>query len=708
MYKLKKSISLLLTVLILFLYAAYPVISYAQEVTPIDTPTPTVDQPIPTDIPTVDPSPTDTPTPTPTPIIIDNSSSVSNNTAAVSDTGDINVDANPTPTPIVDPAVSPSPDSSDALGATDSSNQLDPADSTPSGTEDPTSTNSPDQSSTTTITTGDAVSNTAIENNVNTTCVNSTVVNQTINIFVTQNGDINLSDPYTIAASAIQDHPDDPVINVSAVNVNNFAYLDNNAVSFASSGNNSINSIGDAIINTGNAYSAVSILNKVNFTIINSEVHLVTINLFGQLNGNIILPNLNPFSSCTNCGASLDADNQASVTNNVDSVANSGKDQITASSEAGLIVTGDAKSAVNVLNIVNTDLNGVDARVLYINNLGNWNGDYIGWDNNILGDNGSGLVLFSLGTNQTTCSNCGTSADIHNTAIVKNNVLSFADSGNNSITGGNGAITTGTALSAVSLLNFVNSTFINSFGFFGFINIFGNWNGSIGGANEFAALNAPDNSPSLANTNQTSSNPTQEQGGQLNVENKNNVGAYVYPGDTVTFFINVGNPGTGKVYGTKLVLYLIKNGVLVGKANYDLGDIPGGQSIGVTTGIALPKNTSPGLYTARAIATGNVGPDNSSVSASSDSLFTVFGNSLAILTNSKSNSPKVAVLGAQNGLTDRSSAQRAQATPFLMLLIALIFSYVVIRLLRKTNYIFIILSSRTFKEKVYFLKMLLL
>ena len=134
------------------------------------------------------------------------------------------------------------------------------------------------------------------------------------------------------------------------------------------------------------------------------------------------------------------------------------------------------------------------------------------------------------------------------------------------------------------------------------------------------------------------------------------------PGDTVTFAINVSNPGTGKVYGTKLVLYLIKNGVLVGSANYDLGDIPGGQGVSITTGIALPKNTPPGLYVARAVASGNVGPDNQTISASSDSSFTVFGSSINFLTNSKGNNPKITVLGAQNGLVDKSSPKKTKHT----------------------------------------------
>lgn len=262
-------------------------------------------------------------------------------------------------------------------------------------------------------------------------------------------------------------------------------------------------------------------------------------------------------------------------------------------------------------------------------------------------------------------------------------------------------------------MNFINTNFINSFGFFGFINIFGNWNGNIGGASEFAALNTPnpDTTVNVSNdssNNNGSSDTAQEQGGQLSVGNTNNVGLYVLPGDTVTFFLTVKNTGTGKVYSTTLNLTLIHNGQSLGTASFALGDIPGGKGVKVTTGIVLPKNTPPGYYTAVAESTGNVGPNNSSVSASSDSNFTVFGNTIvAAASYGNSNYPKTAVLGSTNikELTTKTASEDAF---YLTLIVLLTLAYVSIKIVRKREYIYEVISSPSFKEKLTSMRMLLL
>jgi hypothetical protein len=707
--KFKKTISILLTVLLLLHYAVYPTLSFAQEVTSAanaDTPTPT-----PTPV-TIDNSSafenqtTDTPTPTPTPVTIDNSSAVENQTDVNSSTGNNTVDISPTPAPDDDQTITPTstPDQDDTLNTNYSANLLlDQA--TPSAGDNESSNSTQNPTGNAIINTGNAVSNTTVENDVNTTSVNSNVVNQTINIFVTQDGDINLFDPYIIASSAIQVRPDDPLINISAVNVNNFAYLDNNVVSFANTGNNSILNAENAIINTGNAYSAVSILNKVNFTIINSEVHIVTINLFGKLNGNIILPDLNISTNCSDCGVNLNEEDRASVDNNIVSSANSGDNSVIASGSA-VIATGNSQSAINNLNIVNTNLVGVNATVLYINDFGNWNGNFIGWSGYGPQSGDQNLVLSSISSNTILCASCSGTVNLDNHALVTNNILSFANTGNNSINGGNSIVTTGNAYSVVSLFNFINSSFINSSGFFGFINIFGDWNGSIGGKSEFAALASQDNQ--TVDSPQSNQSQTMEQGGALTIDQSNNVGQFVYPGDTVTFFANTRNTGSGKVYNVNLVLYLIKNGINVGSANYVLGDIPAGDNVKITTEIALPKNFLSGNYTARVVATGNVGPSNSLVSASSDSNFTVFGNIITITSNDKTQTLRAAVLGTNNKTYYNSARNSLQSLLYFSLLVLIVFSYISIRLIRKKEYIFQILNSYTFKEKLVAFRMFLL
>ena len=434
----------------------------------------------------------------------------------------------------------------------------------------------------------------------------------------------------------------------------------------------------------------------------------MTINIFGNLNGNIILPDPTASTNCSGCGVSTTINNTATVNNNLSSTADTGNNSIVASGSA-TIVTGNAQSAVNTLNIVNTNLLGANAEVLYINDLGTWNGNFIGWGNFAATSGGGSLVLYSLTPGAGGSPTDLTQAGITNTAFVTNNVSSLALSGGNSINGGNSSITTGNAFSAISLMNFINTNFINSFGFFGFINIFGNWTGNIGGASQFAALNAANSDTSPSSDSGTgNANTTQDQGGQLSIDNTNNVGLYALPGDTVTFFMTIKNSGTGKVYGTKLNLTLMHNGQALGTASFALGDIAGGQSGKVTTGIVLPKNTLPGYYIAVADVSGNVGPDNSSVSANSNSDFTVFGRTIvAAASYNGGNHPKTAVLGSTNkkGLAIKSAAENLL---YLSLIFLLLFVYFSLRLIRGRKYLLEVISSPSFKEKLVSIRMLLL
>jgi len=270
MKNLRKYFALVLIAFLMVYYTILPSLIYAQEVTSTDTPTPDASTTIdsnttadttsnnsansgdnsisPTPTPTADPSvtPTDTPTPTPT------------------DTLDA-LNAllpTPTPTPTVDP-VNPSLDTSNP--ATDSG-QINQDDAT--GSADPTITNTGDVTndinsngnsgentansdgstngkghSDSSIGTGDATSVTNSDNSLNTINVNSNLIVQSVNIYLTQNADINLSDPITIAAQEIVSHPNDPTVNVLFTSINNYAYLTNDIFNFYNTCGNSINTL---------------------------------------------------------------------------------------------------------------------------------------------------------------------------------------------------------------------------------------------------------------------------------------------------------------------------------------------------------------------------------------------------------------------------------------------------------------------------------
>jgi hypothetical protein len=691
--RFKKQMSILLTIVMLLFNVAFPVMSYAQVATPNDTSSPTpIDSSTPTS--SVDPSsspivsPTDTPTPSP----------------------DSSLLASPTPNPSSTPGSDPSNVGTVNNVATSSAvtgdNSLSATDSATdnSGNQSGQSSSNTGGSS---IQTGDAVSVVNAQNSVNSTAINSNVINQTINIYVTQNGDLNLSDPFAVAASAIQANPNDPVINVSFTTINNYAYISNSINSSANTGVNTANQ--SAAINTGNAYSAVSLLNQVNFTVLNSQIHIVTINIFGTLNGNIILPDVNASTNCSGCGINIASSNSGELTNNVNSSANTGQNSATGSAD---IQTGNASSITNILNLMNTNTYGINGQVLFINVLGNWLGNFIGWGNIGPQQGGSGLTIFNLnpgsfGSNG--CSSCSAEPNITNFASVINNINSSANSGGNTLIG-NGSITTGNSFNAVSLINFINSTFINSSGFFGFINIFGNWVGDIGGASNFTDSNNNNNQENVQSVEQTTptnnnSNTPQEQGGQLAVTNANNTGKFVYPGDTITFFEKVNNIGTGKVYGVKLNLFLIYNGQIAGGTSFNLGDIEAAKGVKLNTGFVLSKFSPPGLYTARAYVTGNVGPNSQTVSATADSYFTIFSNIFGLGSN---NPQKLkTVLGAHYPQNTQGSKSGDYGP--LYALITVVIAYVALRGLREKDKVMVIFAKRiTLEERMKSLKMFLL
>lgn len=486
------------------------------------------------------------------------------------------------------------------------------------------------------VETGDALSVVEVENSINSTEVNSQVLYQTLNIFAS--GDIDLTTtPLAIAEAVFSQNNNAQVVNVLVIDNQNFAYLENNIVSFADTGGNTIEGAQEAVITTGDACSVVSLLNKINTTIVDSTIHIVTINIFGGVKGNIILPEFSSSSEDGGGGEVIQTENTAIVENKISSTAISGQNSIT-STESASIETGIANSTVNLVNIVNTNLIGVVFYHLFINTFGTWTGDFLGWDDfgALTGSSSLSLNSVNPGSNGNgSCLSCSSDILLENEAYVTNSVSSITNTGGNSINGGEATIKTGNAYSAVSIINFVNTSIIRSFGFFGFFNIFGFLDGNIGGASFFATPPAsePESEPDelkpgpegTGTTGQESGPSVREEGGLLEVSQYNNVGTHVFPGDTITFFVTVKNPGTGHVYDTKLRVGLVNNGLDMGGATFDLGDIDPGKGVKITTGLVLSKNAEPGEYIARAVVSSYVGPDNSLISASADSSFLIAG-----------------------------------------------------------------------------------
>lgn len=678
MKKFKRFVVILVCTLLIFERSV--VFSFAQEVetTPTPTPAPT-EEPVSQSL-VVTATPTATPTETPSEATITDSASVTNNVDSTANTGqNVIVVVTPTSTPMVTPeGLEPTPEVSPTVSLTPTPEPTslpeESASSTPFSTSSPTPIPQ--------IETGDVLTVANVENEVNTNTVNSEFVNHTLNIYLSDEAhdiDLNLLSQNVIVKVFGQDENFGEVVSVAAYSIDNFAYVENNIAADANTGGNNIEGAQAGEIVTGDAYSAISLLNKVNTNIVNSRVHVVTINIFGSLTGNIILPDSSRPPSEPCCPATLIAENSAIVVNNISSEANSGENTVTALENKAEIITGNAKSVVNVYNLINTNIVNSYFNHFKVNNMGEWAGSFLGWNKS----------AEELKTEQI-CDNCNNNLVLGSSAEVINEVASRANTGKNSVSGEEGKIKTGNAFSSTSIINLINTNIINSSGFVGFINIFGRLIGDIGGTEMFPDLSpepsaepASEPEPEVAPETQTQNSPQKEAGGKLEVVHKTNVGTHVLPGDTVTFFVKTKNPGTGIVYGTKLTIELLKNGKSYGGAVFNLGDIKPGKAVNLTTGLVLSKNAKGGEYTARVSAAGVVGPDDGQIFASSESKFLLLASTPIV--SGVSASENLPPVTTPQILGDTAPTPAFDAYKWLKLYFYLLGSYLVAKSYQKRN-----------------------
>jgi len=391
------------------------------------------------------------------------------------------------------------------------------------------------------IETGNAVAEADVVNVVNTNLVGSDFWQAIINLFEDSQENIDLTkiegienfDPELISVLAQNFNTGSDSTNLSlalllslfAVYNENTATLTNNVDLLAASGQNQI--VGeDGQIETGNAEAYLNLFNMVNTNLIGSDWFFGVINLFSQLEGDIILPyelqflcednqGFSPYStvSATNtetgdgsenqalAGAETSLEisnfNEAEVTNNISVSANSGENTIIGDGE---IQTGNAEAQANLLNLINTNIFGSNWLLLTINNFGDWVGNLSGWWGNTLtigkttfawirlpgGEVTSGEVAASNENTGDGSVNgalaqqtCSMEIENSNVATVSNNLNVVADTGNNSIEGESASIQTGNAEAKANLFNLINTNIIGNHWYFGVINIFNQFIGDI-------------------------------------------------------------------------------------------------------------------------------------------------------------------------------------------------------------------------------------
>lgn len=581
--------------------------------------------PTPTASPDPTPNPTPDPTPEPSPLPAE----------ASAQEGDPTPDPTPSPDPTPEPSVEPESTALADPSPTPEPCSVDcddePIDLTVNQTNDADVSNNVQSQAETgntnvnsggpasTAETGDANAEVTVINMANTNSANSQTDFQVENVLGDQTGDINLVD-----ASAQAPDP-----SLLLINQQNTATVTNFILVYANSGWNVFNGLaGD--VQTGTAYATVNVINFINANLANSQISFAIINIFGTLDGNIVLPDPSQLAVILGGNSNINQQNNAVVQNSVSQLATTGDNTLVGD---GTVQSGDAVNTANVYNNINSNLLGSAFYHLIINNFGNWNGIFAGWGNLGAQDAHDGTMFFDI-ENLFPLSHAanGGETDQANDASITNTIIAQSSTGNNTVNG-SGNIKSGNAYTTVNLLNFINSNWASSRGFFGLVNILGTLNGNIGGKTQIDALAALSN-PAPSAVQDPQNVPTVEvhgSGGQLTSTMETNVGTHVNPGDTVMFFIKVLNPGTGPVYNAKLTFNLNdSNGQLANVQTYNLGTIAPGAKRTISFGLALADNVPGGTYIGLSQAVGTTGPDDSQLTSANDTQFNVSGTLAAV------------------------------------------------------------------------------
>lgn len=318
------------------------------------------------------------------------------------------------------------------------------------------------------------------------------------------NGDVNgdfILDPALL--STIQPTAGSPNLN-NELDINNevSASINNNIAIDSTSGDATVDSntnAGDAT--TGDATAIANIINMINSAVSSGQSFIGTININGNLNGDILLPpdfvdqliaaNV-PTATISFTGANstntidehpqgtnttITNDNDLGITNNIDATAASGSATLSQNTNAGSATTGNATTSITAFNLTGSQIIGSNALLVFVNVMGSWVGLIV---NAPAGSTaaalGGGITTNTAGYNTTNIDN-----DVD--ASITNNVGITARSGDATLSRNTNAgnAKTGNARVGVNLLNIQNSSLSvgNWFGIL-FINVFGNWNGSFG------------------------------------------------------------------------------------------------------------------------------------------------------------------------------------------------------------------------------------
>lgn len=311
----------------------------------------------------------------------------------------------------------------------------------------------------------------------------------TSDIYGSQVGDIHL-DPNKLPAGSrlsVKDRAQ-PDLTIK-VDQNN--KITNDIDLTATSGNASVlgnTTAGNA--QSGNALAVANVVNMINSSISTGQSFIGNINIYGELDGDILMPeglkqqllsgnaptaNID-VSKMENAEIVAEFTTNSLIENNIHLDATTGDATVDSNTAAGSATSGEAKTNLTVLNLTGQQVIGSNAMLVFVNVMGKWVGAIMNAPTGT-----TAATLGNQGSSMTSTGNTHITGNITNT--IENNITVQATSGDATVAGNTtaGDATSGDATAGANVLNIANTGFslTDWFGIL-FINVFGSWNGSFG------------------------------------------------------------------------------------------------------------------------------------------------------------------------------------------------------------------------------------
>ena len=263
--------------------------------------------------------------------------------------------------------------------------------------------------------------------------------------------------------------------------------LSNTITATAASGNATVSGNGDAgDATSGSAQVIINLINIINSAIASGQSFIGTINIYGDFNGNIYIPQAVVDQLLAAGGAGINPNlvsaTNESIVNNVAATAQSGDASVSGNGHAGSATTGSANANVVILNLTGSSIIGKNVLLVFVNVLGTWVGMIVN------APAGATTAEFAGGASTTANPGDGSVVEASTNLSITNNVDASAQTGNALVADNHraGNATSGSASVAINILN-IEDSYLSLANWFGilFINVFGTWNGN------FAILSTP-------------------------------------------------------------------------------------------------------------------------------------------------------------------------------------------------------------------------